>query len=249
MLSAFSFFLFSFDTLSSEAGYALILVASIFILTQISENVSFRELIHECRQKSQDWDTIWQKFEERYGHRIALFIYKEFHKLGGKKWSTQVEETVKDLRQDVYIKLLMNKASALSNFRGIDEHAFLAYLNAIAMNVVRNHVKSIKTEKRGAGSFVTRVGEDKRQMESEPLTANTPEELEELFFKESIINTLKESYRSRNLDRDIFIFKLFYFEGHTAVDIHAAHNFNLTVGGIETVVSRMKQLLKKIYRV
>ncbi len=46
--------------------------------------------------------------------------------------STEFHEIVKDLRQDVYIKLLKNDSQTLRNFNGKNQSSFLAYLHVQA---------------------------------------------------------------------------------------------------------------------
>ncbi|NIR47791.1 hypothetical protein GWO43_05000 [candidate division KSB1 bacterium] len=215
-------------------------ISFISILFALDKSLPYNELIAKCTQKSEDWDKTWREFENRYGKLILIYLHREFTRSGGTKFTKQMNETIKDLRQDVYIKLLANNGSALRNFRGDSETSFRAYLNSISINVVKNYIKSKISEKRGAESVI-------KDLEfHQPQTTNTSDELEEEFFKESIIEKLRQCYKSRNIGRDLLIFRLICFEGHSAAEIQSSFNFGLSVSGIDTLISRMKKTLKKL---
>ncbi len=216
-------------------------------MNQLFPNLSDQELIVKCTQRSPDWGKYWQEFEKRYGKVILLFLMRELTKIGGDKYSRDFKETVKDLRQDVYIKLLREKAIALRDFKGEYDYSFIAYLHKISINTVINFVKLNVRGKRSPDKFWQPAKKDCSDNELEPDIDNTQEELEVKFFKQNIIASLKESYPSRNIARDLKIFKLFYFEELSADEIFTFHNMNLSVSGIETLLSRMKNVLKEFY--
>lgn len=212
------------------------------------QHLSDKELVHKCTQKSTDWENIWREFQNRFGGIILWYIYKEFKKLPrGKFFSNEFHETVKDLKQDVYIKLLKNNARALKNFHGEKEGSFLAYLHVISRNTVINYVNTSAYRKVTTLTQMTTSGGQK-EFESLPLQAvstETVDEIEKSFFRNFIIVKIRECYQSRHLERDLFLFKLFYFRGLTARDIADNYNVNLTASGIETTVNRIIQRLKE----
>ncbi|MFQ5633438.1 MAG: hypothetical protein ACE5I1_32120 [bacterium] len=134
---------------------------------------------------------------------------------------------VKDLREDVYIALLKDNARALRNFHRDDEYSFLTYLYAISSKLVKHFVRNSEHTSVIAQSKIS-IG---------------VHELELMAFQKHIIERLKSNYHSRNLDRDILIFRLFYFKGQKAREIAKNNNINLTVSGVETIVRRIIQRL------
>lgn len=234
-----------FKQVSTELLFLTISLTA-FLLANAYQNLSHKELIFKCCRRSKDWEDIWQEFKNRFDKLILLFIYREFKQRSGKKYGSQFNDIIKDLRQDVYIKLLNDKGKALRNFKGKDENSFLAYLYTISKNLVINYVKSSHKREvhlRDVKSHQNHLGFDNYQ--PEPLTSNTSDELEEHFLQELLVEKLKENYSSRKFERDLVIFKLFYFKGLSPQDIQRNFDFNLSASGIETLVSRMKKTLKQ----
>lgn len=203
------------------------------------------DLIKRCTRKSPNWNQVWEEFEERFGKKILMYLYYEFKKYSKGYYETEYDEIIKDLRQDVYIKLLKTDGQALKNFRGKTQNSFLAYLHVISRNVVLNFIKN--SYERSVTKFV-RLGEmhsntERKQIES--ISHETVDTMDKQFMREFIVSRLKGGYRSRNFQRDLLVFKLFYFEGHSAKEIISGCDINLSISGIETVVSRMKNYLEK----
>ncbi len=212
-------------------------------LQQLSDN----ELITKCTQKSADWQNVWCEFQNRFGETLLFYILKEFHKISGQKLSPEHHEIIKDLRQDLYIKLLKNDAEALRKFHGENETSFFAYLHVIAKNLVKNHVNTNSYKKFISMSEIKPRGdpEGTETLPFQPVSLDTVDEIEKSIFENFIIETIKTFYQSRNFERDILLFKLFYFSGFTAKEIEKNTNFNLSASGIETIVNRIIQCLRK----
>jgi len=212
-------------------------------LPQLSDN----ELITKCTQKSADWQNLWREFQNRFGETLLFYIYKEFHKVSGPKLSSESHEIIKDLRQDVYIKLLKNDAEALKKFHGENETSFLAYLHVIAKNLVKNHVNTNNYKNVISMSKIEHIrdSEGSETHPFQPVCLDTVDQIEKSIFKNFILETIKAFYKSRNVERDILLFKLFYFNGFTAKEIAKNTNFNLSSSGIETIVNRIVQRLRK----
>lgn len=230
----YSPFLSAFSDLGS---YIFVFVS--FLLA----NLSTLDLIKRCSKASQDWEEIWQEFENRFGKLILFYLLKEFRRYSKSTNGIQLTETIKDLRQDVYIKLLKNEGKALKAFKGTNENSFLAYLYTISKNVVINYLK--KNQKKKKWILGRGVDAGIENNEIEPLSFETSESIELAFLQESILQILQKHYRSRNSKRDILIFELFYFQGMSANDIKNSYNVNLSVSGIETVANRVKQSLQE----
>ncbi|RMF64993.1 MAG: sigma-70 family RNA polymerase sigma factor [Calditrichaeota bacterium] len=240
---------FSFASSASEYAFDPEFLASLGILTlSVLTKLSPAdlELVAKCAEKSEHWDKHWNQFESKYGPYIALFVYRELRKqLRGRPF-TAFTETTKDLCQDVYINLLKNDGRALQQFRGETQDSFLAYLYTIARNTVCSY---IIYELDPAVPFKEVGGQDPDSdsdpLTTEPMTNETEEKINEAFFKEFLLEQLKSNYSSRNLERDIFLFKLYYFKGLSASEIKRRYQVTLSASGIETVVSRMKKALQR----
>lgn len=225
----------------------IVSLSSIVLSVLVFKNISNLELIRKCTQKSQYWNNIWQEFEKRFAEKISLFVYREFRKLNGYKYTNQPDETLKDLGQEVYIRLLDKDAKALKNFKGEHESSFFAYLNQISISVVKNFITHQQTEKRALEVHRQYSQRDKDYLQQEPSDTETGDELEAKFLKEYIINILQKHYKSRHIPRDIYIFKLYYFEGLSPKEIVKICPAKITASGIESLISRMKHFLQEKY--
>jgi len=228
---------------NSTALFFLIIYFSVLILGRGHQNLSDKELIAKCCLKSADWENFWREFQSRFGKTILFYIYQEFQNVFGQKLSTEFHEIVKDLRQDVYIKLLKNDSQALRNFNGKNQSSFLAYLHVTTKNLVKNYVNTNSYKKCIFMSKINPVHEQE-DLQFNLVSMDTVDEIEKSIFQDAILEKIKTCYYSRKLERDILLFKLFYFKGFTAKEIASNSNFNLSASGVETIVNRIIQRLK-----
>ncbi len=223
----------------------LIIYLSVLIPGRGHQNLSDKDLIARCCLKSADWENCWREFQSRFDKTILFYVYQEFQKMTGQTMSTEFHETVKDLRQDVYIKLLKNDSQALRNFNGKNQNSFLAYLHVITKNLIKNYVNTNSYKKLISMSKIKPAHEQSEDLQFQPVSMDTVDEIEKSAFQNFILEKIKTCYRSKKLERDILLFKLFYFKSFTAKEIASNSNFNLTASGVETTVNRIVQRLKE----
>lgn len=241
-------FFIIFASVQSLLKNLVLFTFSFFTVVIQLQNLTTKDLINKCTQKTKDWEIYWREFVKRYGEKILYFVYKEFKKINGHKYTNQPEETIKDLRQEVFIRLLENEAKALIKFKSRYEWAFLTYLNTISINVVRNFIRFKKAEKRSPELYSSGYHKNSNQVKLEPKATDTLDEMDAQFLKECLINTLKKFYKGRNIDRDIFIFKLYYFHGLSPKEIERLNSLKITASGIETLITRMKKILTNKFK-
>jgi len=88
-----------------------------------------------------------EEFVARFQRPISLSI-----KRTACQWGKNPEQFVDDLLQETYLKLHAEKCRLLLQFaQQHPEEAVLRYVKAIAINVARDHFKSLHSQKRGAG--------------------------------------------------------------------------------------------------
>lgn len=229
----------------SSTLFLLIIYLSVLIPGRWHQNLSDKDLIARCCLKSADWENCWREFQSRFDKTILFYVYQEFQKISGQTMSTEFHEIVKDLRQDVYIKLLKNDSQALRNFNGKNQSSFLAYLHVITKNLIKNYVNTNSYKKLISMSKIKPAHEQSEDLQFQPVSMDTVNEIEKSDFQNFILEKIEPCYRSKNLERDILLFKLFYFKGFTAKEIASNSNFNLTASGVETTVNRIVQRLKE----
>ncbi len=209
------------------------------------QSLSDKELIAKCCRKSAEWEDFWREFQNRFGKTILLYIYREFQKVSRQNISGELHEIVKDLRQDVYIKLLKNDAQALKDFNGKNEGSFLAYLHVITRNLIKNYINTNSYKKLISMSEIKSTHKQSEDLQFQPVSTDTVDEIERSVFEDFILEKIRTSYQSKRVERDILLFRLFYFKGFTSKEIAGDANFNLTASGVETTVNRILQRLKE----
>ena len=125
--------------------------------------------------------------------------------------------------------------------------SFQAYLHTISVNIVRNYLKS-RLNRENHLNDSSRLKNDLtvERASQEPFNTDSTDKTDAKFFNEFIVDTLRKKYHSRKIERDILVFKLFYFEGFSSKELYDKFDFDLSSSGIETLVSRMKAVLKDI---
>ncbi len=227
-------------------NHFLLFLSSVLVVAQLIEDLSDNDLIKKCREHSPDWNRFWKEFERRFDEYIFFMILYELRRQLSSSVIYDLKESIQDLRQDVYEKLLKDDGKALKEFRGEHTESFRAYLRSITINLTKNFSKREKLQQRRMNDV---IGESSAPelFRINSVTNETEEHLDEAFVKEHIIRMLRANYPSRNLDRDILIFKLYFFEGLSPKQIHNIINGELSASGVESTVSRMKKTLEKIY--
>lgn len=243
-------FLFLQDQTSTSLSFfitdLLLCVLSVLMLTKFVKELSDNELIKKCFERSENWNQFWGEFERRFGRYILGLIISELKKYWSSFYLHNFKEAVQEIQQEVYATLLKNGGKALRQFRGERPESFHAYLKIISVNQTKNFINSELKRRRRNTNTVSHT--DEYSTYDIPIYSNnTNEDLQEEFAKEHIIQTLRAHYPSRNLKRDLMMFRLYFFEGLSSKQIAQTFKIGLTVSGVETVVSRMKIALEKVY--
>jgi RNA polymerase sigma factor (sigma-70 family) len=195
--------------------------------------VSAPQLISICSTTRDE--AAWTEFVRRYQPLIAGAISRYVRRMGNVS-----RELVEELIQEVYVKLWANNFYALKTFEISHEPALPSFIKAVAVSVAHEHFRGTRSFKR------RREVEKERELESESIDAHnsssTPER--EVLLQE-IDRVLRRDSQSPNFERDYKIFWLHYKSGLTAKEISHLPGLGLTVKGIESVLLRVTQQLKK----
>lgn len=183
--------------------HGIYLLAALFVLLVPFHSV--HQMMSNCTNKSRNREAYWFEFEKKFGQAISNFIRTEFIKLFGIKNVQKSTETLKDLKQEVYLKLLENDCGALKNFKGSNESSFLGYLYTISVNVVRNYFKAQKTLKRDIDK---QYRWDTKLPCRMSVCVSIMSELEYKFLIEQIYYFLKKVYRNKYAERNLLISRI-----------------------------------------
>ena len=195
--------------------------------------LSSAELLRECGARLTD-RALWQTFQERFHKQIGTYVLRAL-------WLRHVKanpDLICDLVQDVYLRLLNDRARILRTFRGSSDFSVLALLGRTAMSAVSDHYRSQHAAKRQAEV----IPFDGR----EPLErASTEIEVSSLLSWIDVERLMEADSDRRNAARNVLIFKLHYVDGFTIREISEFPAFALTAGAIEVILKNLRNRLKK----
>jgi RNA polymerase sigma factor (sigma-70 family) len=213
-----------------------------------------RELVRHLVRAAPD-DPLWREFVSRFGSRIRLVVLRSFETEQARSPALDAgsaRDAVDDLTQDVFVRLLEGDRRALGRFRGQTDHSIYTYLNAIAVNLVRDHFKKLRALKmpRGTTSLSSPVLSEQQDIArgyGQSLISDGPGP--ERFvaaheLREAIASVISESSRDGATTRDRLIFRLYFIEGLTVDEIAKNRTIGLSLSGVEKCIRRMREALK-----
>lgn len=190
--------------------------------------MSDEELVQECAKNTDP--EAWEEFGKRFERDIKLVVIRVC-----REWGVNSQETIKDLCQDAYVKLLANNCSVLVRFNSQGPGSFRRYLKVATANMVRDHLRPIvpKLEK-------TDDLEKAEQVQSSGYGNAKSVELEILF------REMDDRLRQQGIsEQERTIFWLFTRKRLTSKEIAALPWVGLTSKGVESVIHRLRELLKE----
>ena len=218
----------------------------------VAVQLTVHQLLTRCLQRPPD-EEAWREFVRRYHAAIRASVAKTFHSRAAQEIDRRAQfpdDLIEDLVQVVYVRLVEEGNRALNRFEGQHENSIFQYLGIISMNVVRDHFREAKAQKRPKLSFsldelLDNVGDggilkDAISGADGPSTRAacnvTMEDLE---------SALLRAVSRRHRDRDALIFKLRYIDGLTLDEIKKALALDISPIGIGSILNRINRKLRK----
>jgi len=216
----------------------------------VAVQLTVHELLKRCLQRPAD-EEAWREFVQRYHGAIRSSVAKTFRARAHLETDRRAqfpEDSIEDLVQVVYVRLIEDGNRALDRFEGQHDNSIFQYLGIISTNVVRDHFREGKAQKRPKISFsldelLENAGDGgvlKDVIGVEILPAGGGSSLT----MEDLEAALKRSVSRRQGDRDALIFKLRYFEGLTLDEIKKALSLDLSPVGIGSILNRINGKLR-----
>ena len=210
------------------------------------------ELVKHCANDKKN-KKAWLEFLSRYENLVYNTIIQECKNSDLHKNCFQFDETVKDLVQEVYLKLLQNECKALKKFRGESENSIYSYLKIIARNEVRNYINKMQAKKRPPIDRLlddsTRVtgekGEIYNSSKYKTILFDPEQEFKLKILKEEIDYCLKKILTGRDKKRNRFIYQLHIYNGFSPKEIASYFNFGISTSRIANIISDSRQKLIK----
>ncbi|PYP90329.1 MAG: hypothetical protein DMF61_01075 [Blastocatellia bacterium AA13] len=210
------------------------------------------ELLRRCAVRPVD-DAAWAEFLKRYHSTIRMHVSRTFHSRGKDQDRRQQfsEDSIEDLVQLVYYRLIGESSIALKRFEGAYENSIYQYLAMISRNVVRDHFREMEALKRPKISHsLTQLVDNDGEIRSTLNGLGFEGRIEAAstidFTFEEIERVLMKAAGWRNRDRDLTIFRLHYLEGLTLEEVAKALNLHMTTVGVNSIITRLTTRIRKI---
>ena len=195
---------------------------------------SAEELVKACAE-SQDAEA-WQAFVRQFHKLIGTVVLRT-----ARRWGHTDATLIDDLIQDTYLKICADNCRLLREFKPEHPDAFFGMLKVTAANVVHDYFRARHSEKRGSGTAEVELSE------VEPFVsdgrARGAQIEREILMGE--IDQVLAANQSPTAARDRDIFWLHHRHGFTAVEIARIQAFGLTVKGVESVLVRLKRMVRQ----
>ena len=201
------------------------------------------QLIRRCAKQPRD-ERAWNVFYDRFGQHIKLMVLREAR---NKNFHLS-EETLKDLVNEVYFRLVQKNCKALIEFRSEYENAIFTFLDVVARHEVRNHIKKEKGTKKRPKNGKS-LDEPLDHSDNEEITLGSTlasdEKADQIITDYSIYQELDSMLdrllKGKHKDRDKLIFKLAFIKGFTAEEIASKPDMGVSLKTIRNRISDIKQ--------
>ena len=215
-----------------------------------------RDLIQRLTQAGAD-DPLWSEFIARFRTGIRVTVLRTLRTEAERTPGVDANESpelIEDLTQEVFVRLLEWNRRALSRFQGRSELSAHTYLNTIAVNLVRDHCKSLRALKTPKVTASLSNPAPTETLTEGPNYAQTlvsdgpgPERFvaaQEL--REQIRVAIDQAApRASTVPRDRSIFQLFFVERLTVDEIARKRSIRLSASGVEKRIRRIREALKE----
>src|SRR3989442_1275788 len=121
----------------------------------VAVDLTVYELLKRCLKRPAD-EAAWQEFVHRYHPSIKASVAKTFRRRVSQETERRAQfpdDLIDDLVQAVYMRLVEEGTRALDRFEGEHENSIFRYLGIISINVVRDHFREAKAQKRPKVTF------------------------------------------------------------------------------------------------
>jgi RNA polymerase sigma-70 factor (ECF subfamily) len=200
-------------------------------------SVSLEDLIVACGQGGDA--AAWEEFVCRFHKLIAAVVVRTT-----RKWGSSSQALIDDLIQETYLKICGDRKRLLSEFTPRHPEAFYGYLKVVTANVVHDHFRAQRSQKRGQGQSESPI--DNGVVVAPPAAneATTDSVHRDILLKE-VDSILCSGLAEEELTRDRAIFWLYYRYGLTALAIARLPSIALTVKGVESVIHRLTRMVRE----
>jgi len=160
------------------------------------------------------------------------------------RWGESSPTLIDDLIQEVYLKICGERKQVFGEFTPHHPEAFYGYLKVITANVVQDHFRAQRSQKRGHGQADALLEEGV----VEPRAAfgtSAVDNVHNAVLMREVEGALCAGLVGQDLMRDRTIFWLYYRDGLSASAIARLPSISLTVKGVESVIHRLTRMVRE----
>ena len=200
-------------------------------------------------------DPIWLEFIARFQRSIRGMIYRAYRDERDRAVGVDIgsaPELIEDLTQEVFVRLVNGDRRALARFRGLNEYSIFTYLSTISVNLVRDHFKSLRAQRkpRRASSIQEplRTADGPSSATLGDVLASPdpgPDTIAETMELRQRLHEAVDEASSDCSGRDRLIFRLYFVEGLTIGEVAAIRTVGLSTSGVEKRVRKIRTAIKK----
>ncbi|HET9532050.1 MAG TPA: sigma-70 family RNA polymerase sigma factor [Blastocatellia bacterium] len=211
------------------------------------------ELLERCSRQPCD-NVAWEEFVRRFHPTIKSNVFKTFHNKAREDFDRRPQfpdDLIEDLVQGVYSRLIEDSVKALQRFQGEHANSIYEYLKMISINVVRDHFREVRAQKRPKVSHsldelldagdVGLLRHAVSGLDGQSLSGSDPP-----ITRDEIDRILRKAVSGKNRDRDILIFQLRFYEGLTLEEIAKVTGNKLSAISVGSILNRTIKKMKRI---
>lgn len=213
------------------------------------------ELVRHCAATPDD-SLAWDEFVNRFTPCLTLYVARalKFHAAWRDELSHEsTREIIRDLVQDVYLRLLNHKKQALRYFQGRHEDSIYLYLARIATRVVIDYLRDqavapAPSQVISWHQLFAQEGSTTKRSADKPLApqpGDIDHQLEQQLTIHDVCRRLERLLPDEHKERNILLFVLHVFDGLPARQLAAQTGWGLTAKGIESILLRLKEKLRE----
>lgn len=218
------------------------------------KNLSNIELLKACAENAEN-QKAWIEFIKRFDRHVRRSILKAYKYLAATNLGKEIilKEEIRDLVQEVYIKLVKDSCRLLKDFNSEYNDSIYAYLALTSASVVKDHFRKFGTIKRKAsnGFYQVRLNiTEEMKLINKMMSSVIPSNPEKQIIAKDMLEKIKDYYSSnhskRNNKKRGLIFQLYFLQGLSIKDISCIKGLNISSNYANTIIFRMKREIRNL---
>lgn len=202
------------------------------------EDLSSADLLRLCGQRLTDV-ALWKEFQRRFHKSVLTFVMRG---MCNAFRNDRLEEAC-DIAQDVYLRMLDNNGRMLRSFKGDTDFSVKAFLSRVAVNVVFDHYRRSKADKRRPAEVISI--EDARQQGHDIAGEAAELDIASILSWIDVERLMDSESDRRNAARNVLIFKLHHVDGFSVQEIAGFPGFGLKETAIRDALTKTRAHLQR----